>query len=759
MTADERYAANMHLLRNNPNPTLHSMPEQLAQMPLTNLHLLPSDDGALYGQAWDCITQQWVALCNPHTPLAEAEVDAGNLYTPNAKVFCLIGLGMGYFAVALAKRLKPYQRLVIWDLDPCMYKAMLHAVDCTPFFDGQHRVDLIVGDAILQNVEPWWLGLEAAEKLHILPPLRAGYTAQYHAKAYDALLEKTADMMRFHAVGLATWKAFGGCIGDNDLLNMPEYFQTPGYEHIGGLWKDKPAVCIAAGPSLQKNLRYLLPEDLRSKIALITAGTTYALTQGMGLQPDIVTTIDFQRLNWTDQFQYVPLDADCALVYLHSTYPQTVRRWPGPKFVAENSSDTVNWIRQYGDGKKSASQVQTVAHLNLLVALELGANPIILLGQDLSMPADAHHATGARAQDQSPNEAPIEAFVEMTGYDGKPVKTRHSFLSMKTVFERIIIEHPETTFLNCTEGGLALAGARNIPLVDALALIHTEAPAQSLRSRLAQSFHTYKPKILETLPADFRRLQGQVEDLAQFSRDVLRLAHFPQMPLKDHEYRACLSSDIATTQETQASLWIQNVGADILAHEQALKDRQTAFGLFAIRHFGLLELLSAIPPDIGEHPSLEAQQRVNCDRLIAVARMIDELLPTVQYLLRTVGRRLDDMFTEGLPTSPRQIQRLCAKQQYSMALRALSQDTGWDYILWTRLRAHLLYHTQQYTAACALWGQRDDACAKIARMRRHLARDAAAARRAIPAYFPRECESVSLMSLPAVGQSGEAIGA
>jgi hypothetical protein len=758
-TADDRYAANMRLLRENPNPILQGMPEQLAQMPLTNLHLLPSGDGALYGQAWDCATQQWVALCNPQTPLAEAEVDAGHLYTPNAKVFCLIGLGMGYFAVALAKRLKPYQRLVIWDLDPCMYKAMLHAVDCTPFFDGQHRVDLIVGDAIIQNVEPWWLGLEAAEKLHILPPLRAGYTAQYHVKEYDALLEKTADMMRFHAVGLATWKAFGSCIGDNDLLNMPEYLQTPGYEHIGGLWKDKPAVCIAAGPSLQKNLRYLLPEEVRSKIAVITAGTTYALTQGMGLQPDIVTTIDFQRLNWTDQFQYVPLDADCSLVYLHSTYPQTVRRWPGPKFVAENSSDTVNWLRQYGDGKKSAAQVQTVAHLNLLVALEIGANPIILLGQDLSMPLDTHHAAGARAQDMAPNDAPAEAFVEVMGYDGKPAKTRHSFLSMKTVFERIIIEHPETTFLNCTEGGLALAGARNMPLLEALALIKSDTPAQSLRSRLAQSFCAYKPKILETLPADFRRLQGQVEDLAQFSRDVLRLAHLPQMPLKDHEYYACLSSDISTTQETQESLWIQNVGIHILAHEQALKDRQAAFGLFAIRHFGLLELLSAIPPDIGEHPSLEAQQRVNCDRLIAVARMIDELLPTVRYLLRTVGRRLDDVFTEGLPTSPRQIQRLCAKQHYSMALRVLRQDDALKNTLWIRLYAHLLYQTQQYEASCVLFGTRDDATAKVARMQKHIADDASAWRQAIPAYFPVERDYKHLMSLPDVGQSGDMIGA
>ena len=313
--------------------------------------------------------------------------------------------------------------------------------------------------------------------------------------------------------------------------------------------------------------------------------------------------------------------------------------------------------------------------------------------------------------------------------------------------------------MNCTEGGLALAGARNMPLTEAVALLQVAAPAQSLRLRLAQSFRVYKPKILETLPADFRRLQGHVEDLAQFSRDVLRLAHIPQMPLKEHEYRACLSSDILTTQETQESLWIHEYGTCILAHEQALKDRQVAFGLFAIRHFGLLELLSAIPPDIGDNPPLEAQQRVNCDRLIAVARMLDELLPTVRYLLRTVGRRLDDVFTEGLPTSPRQIQRLCAKQQYGMALRILRHDDAVKNPLWIRLYAHILYHMQQYAAACVLCDAREDAAGKVVRMRRHLEREAIAFRQALPSYFPSERGYEQPRSLPAVGQSGDVIGA
>ncbi len=41
-------------------------------------------------------------------------------------------------------------------------------------------------------------------------------------------------------------------------------------------------------------------------------------------------------------------------------------------------------------------------------------------------------------------------------------------LDEKTVFERIIAQHPDRVFLNCSEAGLALAGAQNVPFQEVL---------------------------------------------------------------------------------------------------------------------------------------------------------------------------------------------------------------------------------------------------------------------------------------------------
>ena len=746
MTPEEQYHANLAFLANRPN--MAHMPEQIQSFPLTNVHLQPGPEGALWGQVWDITTQAWTGLCNPTNPMAEAEADVNTIWSRGVKVYTLLGMGLGYFAIALAKRLEPWQRLVCWDLDPNMFKAMMYAVDIGPLFGSEgHKTDVYIGTEVLSQMEPWWMKLEAVEKLHLGFPLRAGYTTICQKADYDQLQEKCMEMMRFHAVGLSTWRQFGGCIGDNDLRNLPDYFLNPGYEHLKGLWEGRPAVCLAAGPSLHKNLRFLLQAQHRDRVALISVGTIYGLLHGMGLDPDIITTIDFQRLNWTDQFAQLPLDPACPLVYLHSTYPQTVRRWPGPKFVAENSSDTVAWMRQYGEGKKSAGQVQTVAHLNLLVALELGANPIILLGQDLAMPITEHHAAGARAQDMAPQDAPVDAFVAMPDYQGKAVHTRHSFLSMRTVFERLIAEHPDRTILNCSEGGLALAGAHSMPLAQALAQLQMfPACRGTLRQQVRAVYQDYKPQLKETFAQEWQQLRQWVEELAQWATVLPTMAAeaeaiqqaTPEDAMSPAMQAAQLASDCLSLTETRDALAMEKWHR-LLEREQVIQERHAALALFAIRRFDFLELMAAIPPEEAEIATPLAKAVYNGQRLLQVAAMIREEAPNVQRLLREADRRLQWLLDPPPACNAEIVKVATARQRYDLALAILRarqrDDRTYPLDDAPLLYAQYLYHTQQYEAAAVQYDQWGDNPQKTARMRRYLQQWRTDVREAMPAYF------------------------
>lgn len=744
LSPDDQYAANMATLARQ--PAMAGLVAQMAQMPLTNLQLLPGPTGHLTGCAWDVGSQSWLPLCDLQDPVGAAQQITAQMWSPNQTIYTLIGLGLGYAVAALAKHLLSYQRLVIWDMEGAFFKAMLYALDINDVFAGK-RVEIYVGPDILSKIEPWYMSLEVHEKLHMALPANHSYTAVYRHTEYEALTTQCMEMLRFHMVGLATWRQFGRCIGDNDIANMPEYYQTPGMATLTDLWKDKPAVCVAAGPSLQKNLRLLLPPAVRSQIALLTVGTTYALLQGLGLQPDIVTTIDFQRLNWTDQFQHVPLDPDCTLVYLHSTYPQTVRRWPGPCFVAENASDTMSWIKQYVDVEKGqAGMVQTVAHLNLLVALTIGANPIILLGQDLSMPATEHHAAGARAQDAAPADVAPEAFLDVLDMHGKPTKTRHSFASMLLVFERLIAQHPETTFLNASEQGMTIKGAEHLPLTQVLQRILPSGspplPATvvtPLRATLKRHHAAQHPQAKETLPDAFQTLCREVAaigDWATATEDTWE--GVLQRTLSPDAHHAALSADVWSDQQTRDLLNFETYQA-IVASEKVLQDRPHATGMFVIRRFDFIELKGAIPPPPATLTEPWQVARYTADRLVAAAHMFREELPMIQRLLRTAGKRLRPGFN---------IARAMAQQRTRHALdrfRIYAHEHKPQGLPVNSMRifAQLLRHTQQYDAALALmdtWEQfatttTSGTAQHAARIRRHLTAYHAAIREAMPVYF------------------------
>jgi len=641
--------------------------EQIRVVPLHNVRLM-QNNGHMVGQTWDVATQQWVALCHPEDPIAEAEADAAALWTKDARIFCCFGLGLGYFPAALARRLLPYQRMAVFDVNPMHYVAMMHTIDAG-VLQGDRHVDIFIGDDLQQSCEQWWLGLQAQEKLHIAMPVRSGFTTLCNTAAYDALLNKTGDMLRYHAVGLATWKQFGAHIGYSDWGNLPEYFITPGFQELKDKWQGKPAVCVAAGPSLRKNIALLCNPEYRRKVAVISVGTTYALLQSLGIQPDIVCTIDFQRLNWTDQFVHVPLDDAPALVYLHSTYPSTVRRWPGPRFVGLNASDTTTWMAQFAEPKATAGHVQSVAHLNVVVAHMLGASPIILLGQDLSMPIGEHHAVGARAQDVAPQDA-IESYIEMSDYEGKPCWSRHSMLSMKLVFEQIARQVATTgqALVNCTEGGLALEGVPNQPLATVLDSLPTQS--ESLRRISAEVAHEYKPSIqvdalrqaMHAIPIAFDTLENAARTLSSLTAQWAE-----------------------ATAEDRARIY-----PDIIAQDTVLSREGLAFGQIAIRRFELIEMISAIPP--GPDTTPEELQQMNVDRLRAVARVIGEDIGIVRGILRRTISRLEDVLTLH-ELNMRPTLSMLARQSFA-AIDRYAQTWGLD----ADMALALAWHQQRYSA-------------------------------------------------------------
>jgi len=728
----ERFERNMKLIEQK-NP---DVAKQFRDIVITNINMISSSTGRTTGAIWDVKHQQWVQLHNFEDPIAEASRDADSVYTPNQKVFTLIGCGLGYLAVELAKRMRPHQKLAIFERNPQLFKAAMYACDLTEVL-GEHRVDTFIGDSVIANMENYFLSFNTHEKFYIAPPIRSGYTGSYDAEFHELLTGKLVDMMRYHAVGLATWQQFGAAIGNNDIANAPEYLITPGLNELAGVWEGKPAVCVAAGPSLRKNLKYLLDPEVRNRVCVLAVGTVYGLLRSMGIVPDIVTSIDFQRLNWTDQFRLFPQDRRTALVYLHSVYPQIPRRWPGPKFVARNSSDTTEWLATFCEPKATAGSVQTVAHLNVVTALMMKANPIILLGQDLSMPPTEHHAPGAQAQDTTPTEAP-DSCIEAIDIYGNVTQTRHSFLSMRTVFAQMFAANPGTQFLNCTEGGINIDNATNANLSDVVNIIKTQVPKNEINAGeiILNIFLNYKSgarykEFVESLDI----VSESLKKITEVSRliDTVDLSNFYDSAKREQIVK------VATTVEAESA-----------------KIPAIAMSMICVRRYDIVVALSEIEPNGPGVSDVEVLKfRVN--RTFKICRaIIDEHKHILNNIKRTRSRVADLLnMTSGGYTVPNknEILRLFGRQSYIPAYVGLSsqmQDMGdslfttGDLKNYIRLQARLAFHLQEYQKAYSILNTHQFDTKLQARCQRYLDRYMTSMLKYILPYFKEEDAKISM---------------
>lgn len=682
-SSEELYQKNLTLIR----AASEELATQIDEMPITGVRMMPSasNPDIIIGQVWDVQSQVWVPLCDENDPITQAKNDVDAFYNRDTRIFSVLGHGLGYTTVELVKRLEPHQRLALYEIDPAVWKASMYAVDLEQVMVGK-RVDTMIGEGMVEKSTQWWLSLQSQDKLNMMAPIQCGYTKAYRKDDYQALGIQCLEMMRFHGVGISTWKKFGRLIGENDFKNLPEYLVNPGLEALKDIHKGKPAICVSAGPSLKKNLRLLLNPEVRNRVLVISVGTVYTTLVGLGIKPDIVTTIDFQMLNYTDQFANVNLPTDVALVYLHSTYPTTVRRWPGPKFVALNSSDTVSWfINKIGSAKASGAQSQTVAHLNVLTAQMVGANPIILLGQDLSMPLEEHHAPGSNVQDQSPSEN-RDSHVEAEDIYGNMIYSRHSFLSMRTVFTRLSVDNPGREYINCTEGGINIDGWENKTFAETIEQkIMPQPPVKDYGHlpEIDEAYNSYSTKDFDhnAFLYDMNELLTDLHMLYTSCESIISLHSKRRKAIKndDKEKADSLSKSILEIGEQ-----INKAGIPI--------------SLFALRDVSIIEALARIAPeDREEHENYLIQ------RLLDISKSVVPAYDDMSSLIRVARKRIEYLFDVVEPEEPfkNYILKLCALRLYPLALDKLKKlygkDSNQSQFERAELALHVFKQQQRYT--------------------------------------------------------------
>lgn len=248
------------------------------------------------------------------------------------------------------------------------------------------------------------------------------------------------------------------------IKNIPYFVEGVPVDLYKDYYKNKPAIIVSAGPSLEKNIDQL--KNLNNEFLIISGGRTLKSLLNKGIKPDLLTVADAGQISYDLVKGYIE-EADVPLLFYEGTNEDVVSKHKGNKIFFSTSAfiDKIceTPISQFASGG-------SVAHSMTSCAILMGCNPIIFIGQDLAYTNDKKYSSISLNSDGSGDfEDRCEKndiFVE--GIDGKPIRTSLELNYFRTSFEKIIKENPEIEFINATEGGARIHGTNEMKLSEVI---------------------------------------------------------------------------------------------------------------------------------------------------------------------------------------------------------------------------------------------------------------------------------------------------
>jgi cytochrome c-type biogenesis protein CcmH/NrfG len=398
-----------------------------------------------------------VLLHNMEDPIGSAKRSADKQEMKAENASLLLGFGLGYLAVELARKLEKKHPIIICEADPAVLKTALTHVDLTTVLESDY-IRILVGAEI--DLQSWIHKLAVKFMTAKVDVISYGPSVCLHPEAYERLTQVAQKESRAIILNRNTTIKAGRRMMENILCNFPDVLRSAGVKNLENLFPGRPAILVAAGPSLEKNIHLL--REVSGRAVIIAADTALRLLLPLGIKPDIVTTIDFNQKNF-EKFANVPIDPDISLVYHPGGYYESIRAFHGPMFTQANTGNRIPaWLSQYVEDKGRLNSGTTVAHLSFHLARHLGCDPIVFTGQDLAFTQNRHHAS-----DLSLWHVDAEDVEVIEDIFGERVGTMPSFKHAIHHFEKAFTE-TKATIIDATEAGAKKQGARPMRLRDVI---------------------------------------------------------------------------------------------------------------------------------------------------------------------------------------------------------------------------------------------------------------------------------------------------
>lgn len=429
-----------------------------------------------------------------------------------------IGIGLGYHIQTFIER-NPDAKYSIYEPN----EEVMFTYLSTSKLPLENLEQVFVGtNAQYLNIEIEKLLVTSKGKIQL-------FTLPIYEKIYGkeiaVIQKKIVEALKDKKSALAVNVSFQKRWTINAIKNFPSVLKTPNILHDVDkeVFKGKPAIIVAAGPSLDEefeNLRYIKENGLAY---IFSVGSAINALIEHGIYPDAACTYDPQDINYrVIQIIKDKELTDIPLVFGSSVGFETLENYPGhmlhmlvsqdtiaPAFLGENLVTDLDYV----------NDAPSIAVVTYQLLSQLGCGEIILVGQNLAYVGDDHYASGidygrgTKAKKEQFEKAPLTKDVY-----GNEVKTNEGFNAMREQLEMYIHMYPQIKTINTTKGGATIKGTIFKPLEE---LIQEELTTVNVRDSWYDVENDYDNKKIRKNILSMDEKQVNLEKLLKRSMNLL----------------------------------------------------------------------------------------------------------------------------------------------------------------------------------------------------------------------------------------------
>jgi Flp pilus assembly protein TadD len=365
----------------------------------------------------------------------------------------LIGIGLGYSLSVIAEKMEDRHTLVVIECNPTILKSALKAVDLNLLFQKDSRIifcppEAEIVEQVATKIFLGETGFDAPDDVKIL----LHQASSNISEEYNKWFRQIEDLYCYYMVNLKTCTHCAHPFALNEVSNLPMIVSSPGIGRLKDSFPEIPAVVVSAGPSLHKNVHLL--KKIQNRALIIATAPVLRVLLAHDIRPHLIASMDFGEDNYL-AFEGVCEQEEVPLVFLTRLYPRALFDYQGDLIVVPQNGGIIQWLGQYWGKKGGLPGCSNVGLFCFYIAEAFGAEPIILIGQDLSFSQDFDHTEGIVGRRKvSPKD---EKFIWVEGNLGERVPVTTAFLAYIRQFKEAVAGSRKLC-INATEGGASIEG-------------------------------------------------------------------------------------------------------------------------------------------------------------------------------------------------------------------------------------------------------------------------------------------------------------